>query len=192
MTSAWVATTTRALTDAACLPRTLPVIDITSTFNQMHTAPPHKGVFDERTPLRPPNDELLLLAQATPELRAAQHIQTLTRPNAPEDAFRIEPEELHLETIRRITLTTHVLLTRTYWVHGDTISHTCGSVTWLDQDGCLLRHAVTPPDPSDPHADHFTPREWREALPTIAWPIRIALEALADLHPHTPTARARA
>jgi len=181
---AWLEAALAPLIQAGAIPPNLPFIDISDTFDHMHDAPPHKGVFDQRTPITPPRPELILATRPYGDTHNIHHVTTHDRDTAPPYALTIRHDENLPAALTCIRRTRHILITRTYWVsrRNGAANHPCEGITWLDARGCILRHTIRPAAPEAPLADHLEPEEWTRAYAALAWPIRIALEALAREH----------
>lgn len=178
---AWLEAALAPLLEAGAIPRGLPILDITDTFDRMHEAEPHKGVFDQHTPVTPRHRELILATRPYGGIHNVHHVTIHTRDDAPPHAFTLRHDEPLPTALACIKNTAHVLITHTYWVSREdgAANHPCVGITWLDENGCILRHTIHPADPQAPLADTLTPNEWQNTYAALAWPVRIALEALA-------------
>lgn len=158
-----------------------PILDITATAQLLNRKPSTGSVFTEQLPLKPQTPQITLVANLD-DVIWVNHVTTYQRGKDPTPALVIPRDENHEQNTRRAALTTHVLVTRSIWLGQREPQYACDGVTWLGANECLLRHTITPPKPHLPYANPFDPEEWQENLERAAWPVRIALEALANEH----------
>lgn len=158
-----------------------PILDITATAQLLNRKPSTGSVFTEQLPLKPQAPQITLIANLE-DIIWINHVMTYERSQSPAQALVIPRDENHKETTRRAALTTHVLITRSIWAGQSEPMYACDGVTWLGANECLLRHTITPPKPYMPFANPYDPEDWEEGFTLNAWPVRIALEALAIEH----------